>query len=142
LAVIGVSFRPPNDRFCTGHQSTVDNESAENMVVAPKRKTARRTRIDRRHRPKRQPRYQVLLWNDNAHSFEYVILMLADLFGVPHEKGLVLAQEVHQRGKTSCITTTREHAELKQEQIHAYGADPLMARCQGSMSATIEPIDD
>lgn len=31
-----------------------------------------------------------------------------------------------------------ELAELKQEQIHAFGPDPLIPRCKGSMSAEIE----
>jgi hypothetical protein len=32
-----------------------------------------------------------------------------------------------------------EHAELKRDQIHAFGADRLIARSKGSMSASIEP---
>jgi ATP-dependent Clp protease adaptor protein ClpS len=39
-------------------------------------------------------------------------------------------------------TTTRERAELKQEQIHAYGPDSRIPRCKGSMSAVIEPAED
>jgi len=37
------------------------------------------------------------------------------------------------------LTTTFEHAELKRDQIHAYGKDSRISRCKGSMSATIEP---
>ena len=40
------------------------------------------------------------------------------------------------------LTTTREHAELKRDQIHAFGKDPLIATCQGSMSASIEPMPE
>jgi len=36
------------------------------------------------------------------------------------------------------LTTTKEHAELKRDQVHAFGADRLLARSKGSMSATIE----
>ncbi len=39
------------------------------------------------------------------------------------------------------LTTTREHAELKRDQIHAYGKDALIAACKGSMWATIEPTE-
>jgi ATP-dependent Clp protease adaptor protein ClpS len=46
---------------------------------------------------------------------------------------------VDRTGKAVVLTTSREHAELKQDQIHAYGPDPLLDRCQGSMSAVIEP---
>ena len=42
-------------------------------------------------------------------------------------------------GRVILLTTTKEHAELKQDQIHAFGPDPLIPRCKGSMSATIEP---
>jgi ATP-dependent Clp protease adaptor protein ClpS len=38
------------------------------------------------------------------------------------------------------LTTTKEHAELKRDQIHAFGPDPLSSRsCAGSMSSVIEP---
>ena len=36
------------------------------------------------------------------------------------------------------LTTTKEHAELKRDQIIAYGKDELMKNCKGSMHATIE----
>jgi ATP-dependent Clp protease adaptor protein ClpS len=50
-----------------------------------------------------------------------------------------MAKEVDSQGRVVLLTTTREHAELKRDQIHAYGKDALIASCQGSMSATIEP---
>ena len=89
-------------------------------------------------RTRRQPRYHVILWNDDDHSFEYVIKMLKELFGHPPEKGFAIAREVDSNGKAICLTTTMEHAELKRDQIKAYGRDKLVAHCVGSMSATIE----
>ena len=90
-------------------------------------------------RPKRQPRYHVILWNDEDHTYQYVIRMLKQLFGHPPETGFKLAREVDRRGRVIVLTTTREHAELKRDQIRAFGADRLLARSKGSMSATIEP---
>ncbi len=90
-------------------------------------------------KPKRQPRYHVVLWNDDDHTYEYVIRMLQDLFGHPPEKGYLLAKEVDSQGRVIVLTTTREHAELKRDQILAFGKDKLIARCKGSMSASIEP---
>jgi ATP-dependent Clp protease adaptor protein ClpS len=87
---------------------------------------------------KRQPRYHVVLWNDDDHTYDYVVEMLARLFGHPRERGLQLAREVDTRGRVIVLTTTREHAELKRDQIHAFGKDRLLARSKGSMSATIE----
>jgi ATP-dependent Clp protease adaptor protein ClpS len=65
--------------------------------------------------------------------------MMQELFGHSMEKGFQLAVEVDTKGRAICLTTTREHAELKRDQIHAFGRDKLIARCRGSMSASIEP---
>jgi len=90
-------------------------------------------------RPKRQPRYHVVLWNDDDHTYQYVIAMLRQLFGHPPERGFQLARRVDRDGRTIVLTTTREHAELKRDQIHAFGADVLLARSKGSMTSSIEP---
>ena len=50
-----------------------------------------------------------------------------------------MAKEVHTTGRVIVMTTALELAELKRDQIHAFGPDPLIDRCKGSMSATIEP---
>ncbi len=108
-------------------------EIAEPSVAQPDEQTENKT--------KRQPPYHVILWNDDDHTFAYVVTMLQKLFGYPPEKGFKLAEEVDLRGKVIVLTTTREHAELKQDQIHAYGKDTLIAECAGAMSATIEPAE-
>jgi ATP-dependent Clp protease adaptor protein ClpS len=96
--------------------------------------------LDRQERTRRQPPYHVILHNDDDHTFEYVIIMLQQLFGHPPEKGFEMAVEVHTNGRVIVLTTTKEHAELKRDQIHAFGPDPFSSKdCQGSMSASIEP---
>lgn len=90
-------------------------------------------------KPKQQPRYHVILWDDPDHTFDYVIMMTQQLFGATLERAMQLAKEVDTSGRAVCLTTTKEHAELKRDQIHAFGKDPLLARCSGSMSASIEP---
>jgi ATP-dependent Clp protease adaptor protein ClpS len=94
------------------------------------------------HRTRRQPPYNVVLLNDDDHTFHYVIHMCKSLFGYPEEKGFLLAHEVHTTGRAVLLTTTKEHAELKRDQIHAFGPDPHSSRpCAGSMSAYIEPVE-
>jgi ATP-dependent Clp protease adaptor protein ClpS len=90
---------------------------------------------------RRQPPYHVILLNDDDHTYEYVITMLKDLFGYPQEKGYQLAKEVDTQGRAIICTTTLERAELKRDQIHAYGPDPRIPRCKGSMQAIIEPAE-
>src|SRR5688572_29581627 len=92
--------------------------------------------------PKRQPPYHVILLDDNDHTYHYVIEMLGKLFGHNETKGFLLAVEVDNTGRVIVDTTTKERAELKRDQIHAYGADWRLPRCKGSMRATIEPALD
>lgn len=92
-----------------------------------------------RQRTEGLPPYNVVLLDDDDHSFEYVISMLEALFGHPPEKGYRMATEVHTTGRVVVATTHLEEAELKRDQIHAFGPDPLIPRCKGSMSARVEP---
>jgi ATP-dependent Clp protease adaptor protein ClpS len=85
------------------------------------------------------PPYHVVLLDDDDHTYEYVITMLQVVFGYPREKGFQMAREVDSSGRVIVLTTTKEHAELKRDQIHAFGPDPLLDRSAGSMSAVIEP---
>lgn len=103
--------------------------------------TERPQEIAQRPKPKQQPRYNVILWNDDDHSYQYVVLMMKDVFRYPVEKGYLIATEVDNSGRAICMTTTMELAELKRDQIHAFGRDSLIPRCKGSMSATIEPVE-
>lgn len=109
-------------------------EPVEEVVLKERRK--------QRKKPKRQPRYNVILWDDQEHTPDYVVAMMQKLFGHPMEKGIQIAVEVDSRGRAIVLTTTREHAELKRDQIHAFGKDPLIASCAGSMSASIEPVPE
>jgi ATP-dependent Clp protease adaptor protein ClpS len=89
--------------------------------------------------PKRQPRYHVILWDDPNHTYDYVIEMMCDLFRVTIEKAYVIAKEVDTQGRAICLTTTKEHAELKRDQIRAFGKDFRSRSSTGSMAASIEP---
>lgn len=103
-------------------------------VTQPKETTQQRT--------KGLPPYNVVLLDDDDHSYEYVILMLRKLFGHSIDKAYGMAREVDAAGRVIVATTNLEHAELKRDQIQAFGPDPLIPRCKGSMSATVEPASD
>jgi len=101
--------------------------------------TKQKTKEKEEQKTKKMPPYNVVLLNDDDHSFDYVIGMLQQLFGHPREKGEQMAWEVHTSGRVIVYTTNKELAELKCDQIHAFGPDKFIARCKGSMSALIEP---
>lgn len=85
------------------------------------------------------PPYNLILIDDDAHTYSYVVEMLGAVLGFSKERAYLHACEVDATGRTILITTSREHAELKQEQIHAYGPDPRSAGCAGGMTAIVEP---
>ena len=85
------------------------------------------------------PPYNVVLLDDDDHSYEYVILMLKKVFGHSVNRAYEMAVEVDNAGRVVVFTTHLEEAELKRDQIQAFGPDPLIPRCKGSMSATVEP---
>jgi ATP-dependent Clp protease adaptor protein ClpS len=88
---------------------------------------------------RQMPPYNVILLDDDDHSYEYVIHLLQSIFGYPREKGYLMALEVDTQGRVVVLTTYKELAELKRDQIHAFGPDSRITRCKGSMSAVIEP---
>jgi ATP-dependent Clp protease adaptor protein ClpS len=115
-----------------------ENDLTTTIAEPVVRKTPKQKRDPKR---KNQPRYNVILWDDNDHSYEYVIIMMRQIFGYPYTRGMQIAKMVDSLGRCICLTTTREHAELKRDQIHAFGRDVLIDRCQGPMSATIEAAE-
>lgn len=119
----------------------MSEDSGTAVVDAPATEVVVTPQTSGGEKRKRQPPYNVILWNDDDHSYEYVVRMLQKLFGHTVEQGAVLAKEVDTQGRTIVFTTTREHAELKRDQVHAFGKDDSIKGCKGSMKATIEPSE-
>jgi ATP-dependent Clp protease adaptor protein ClpS len=83
--------------------------------------------------------YNVVLLDDDDHTYDYVIEMLCKIFIFSSEQALSHAQEVDATGRTRLITCELPAAEYARDQIHGYGADWRMPQSKGSMSATVEP---
>lgn len=97
---------------------------------------------DIKQQRKQQPRYHVVLLDDDEHTYVYVIDMLRKLFGFTPERSYELACEVDTTGRVIVDTTSLERAELKRDQIHAFGRDWRIAVCSGSMYSLIEPAEE
>ena len=119
------------------------NESAATATAdaKPKPKGKRRQRTRTSKKPRMLPPYNVVLLNDDDHSYDYVIEMLAKVFAHPPERGMQMAKEVDESGRVICLTTHKELAELNRDQIVGYGIAPRVATCKGSMGAVIEPAE-
>ena len=104
-----------------------------------KTKTDVRTKSEQQ--TKRPWLWNVVLLNDEAHTYDYVIKMCQEVFAHPEERAFKIAQNVDGNGRAVLMTTHKEHAELKLDQIHGFGRDQIIAECVGSMSAIIEPAE-
>lgn len=90
---------------------------------------------------KLQPPYAVVLWDSPHHTYAYVMIMLIRLFGMDEQTAFDRTEEVDKKGKAIVYSGALEYAEFKRDQIHAFGPDPAIAACKGSMSATVEPME-
>jgi ATP-dependent Clp protease adaptor protein ClpS len=116
-----------------------NKEESKSSVAVAKPKPKTKPAI--KPKPGQLPLFNVVLLDDDDHSYDYVIEMLGDIFAYPVEKAFKMAEEVDSTGRVIVLTTHKELAELKCEMILAYGADPRMQRCKGSMSAVVEPVE-
>jgi len=94
---------------------------------------------ERTAQEQKTPHFHVVLLDDDDHTYDYVIEMLQRLFIMSKNQAFDHAREVDETGRTIVMTCELPAAEFARDQIHAYGADPRLARSKGSMSAVIEP---
>jgi ATP-dependent Clp protease adaptor protein ClpS len=85
------------------------------------------------------PLYNVVLLDDDVHTYAYVMEMLQTLLGCPSAWAFEMASEVDSTGRVIVDSTTQDRAISLQKQIHSYGADWRIPRCKGSMTALVEP---
>jgi ATP-dependent Clp protease adaptor protein ClpS len=118
------------------HDSEHDIAGDETVVTT---QTAPRGKTDRETRTKRLPPYNVVILNDEEHTFDYVIELLTKLFAHPLKAAIELTWRVHNSGRAVVYTTHKEKAELKRDQVLAYGPDPRMDVSKGPLGCYIEP---
>jgi len=88
---------------------------------------------------KKEHKYNVVLLDDDDHTYDYVIEMLMHVFGHNIEESYIMACEVDFRGRVIVFTTSKEKAEMKKDEILNFGPDHRLARSKDSMNAIIEP---
>lgn len=94
---------------------------------------------DVRNRDQLVPLYNVVLLDDDVHTYDYVVEMLQKLFLLSVADAFRHAVEVDTTGRTVVITCELPQAEYARDQIRNYGADWRMPESKGSMSAIVEP---
>ena len=84
--------------------------------------------------------WQVVLLDDDDHTYDYVIEMLMEIFAHPMDLAYRMACEVDSKKRVIVDVDAKKPAESKCHRIKNYGADWRMERSRGSMSALIEPL--
>ena len=107
--------------------------------MPPPSKTVTPPKLERQQEESLEPLYNVVLLDDDQHTYDYVVEMLQKLFCLSMTDAFQHAVEVDMSGRTVVITCGRAEAEFGRDQIHAYGPDPRIPSCKGSMKALIEP---
>ena len=106
-------------------------QAATTTAVEPDVTTGQQTR--------RLPPYNVVILNDEEHTFPYVIELLIKLFRHSLPRAEELTLRIHTTGRAIVYTTHKELAELKRDQVIAYGPDPLSASSKGPLRCYVEP---
>jgi ATP-dependent Clp protease adaptor protein ClpS len=70
-------------------------------------------------RARTEPRWKVVLHNDDVTTMEFVVDLLVRLFRKEHADAVALMLEVHYRGAAVIEWTHRERAELYVEQVRS-----------------------
>ena len=96
--------------------------------------------VEKASATKHAPRHNLILLDDDDHSYEYVIEMLRSIFGYGEQQSFKLALEVDSAGRAVIFTGHLEVVELKQDQVHSFGADWRIPKCKGAMSTVIETV--
>ncbi len=88
---------------------------------------------------KRLPPYNVVIHNDEEHTFEYVIDVLLKIFKHPLPRAKELTWRIHTTGRAIVFTTHKELAELKRDQVITFGPDAWSQGTTGALRCHVEP---
>ncbi len=119
------------------YDSMETSDHAPGVAVATEPETD--TQTDEETKTKRQPPYNVVIVNDEEHTFEYVIELLTKIFRHPLKMAETLTWRIHKTGRSVVFTTHKELAELKREQVVSYGPDHRLKASKGPLRCYIEP---
>lgn len=87
------------------------------------------------------PPYGIIVYNDNDHTFDYVIEGLIKVCKHSVQKAEQLAIEIHKNGKALVWSGSKELAELKDEQLRSLGIDNYGSKpVKYPLKTTIVPI--
>lgn len=103
------------------------------VTTVPDQETKQKTNLAKQ--------WHVILLNDDYHTYEYVIELLMKIFRHDLDKAVDITRKIDREGQAVVDTTSKERAELKQEQVHSMGPDFRMKNSAGPITCIIEPAE-
>jgi ATP-dependent Clp protease adaptor protein ClpS len=83
--------------------------------------------------------WKVVLYNDEDHTYDYVVELLVAVCAMAKEQAFRCAVEVDLCGRTTVFYGTQEDCARISGKINTWGADHRLLRSRGSMNSAIEP---
>ncbi|MEN9309756.1 MAG: hypothetical protein RL173_3688 [Fibrobacterota bacterium] len=84
------------------------------------------------------PLFKIVLFDDDEHTYDYVVEMLVACCGLSRGSAFRCAVEVDLSGKTTVFYGPLESCRRRCDKIHAFGADPRLPRSKGPMKAEVQ----
>lgn len=122
-------------------QDDMAGDTVVTTAAPPATKTRSKTDVTTGTITKKLPPYNVIILNDEEHSFDYVIDLLIKIFSHSLTRAEELTWRIHNSGRAIVLTTHKEHAELKRDQVLGWGPDPRMSKSKGPLQCFIEPAE-
>jgi ATP-dependent Clp protease adaptor protein ClpS len=88
--------------------------------------------------PQTRAPFKVVLFNDEEHTYDYVVEMLTSVCKLSKENAFRCAVEVDLTGRTTVRYGSRDDCSATCRQIRAYGPDHRLPQSMGSMNAEVQ----
>lgn len=82
--------------------------------------------------------WRVILYNDEDHTYDYVVELLVKVCKLSRQQAFCCAVEVDLAGRTTVFYGNEENCRRISAQINSYGPDHRLLRSRGSMRSEVE----
>jgi ATP-dependent Clp protease adaptor protein ClpS len=86
------------------------------------------------------PKYNLIVLNDDTHTYGYVAQLLQEVFGVSAERAAVFTRVIDRMGRAVVFTGSLEEVTRKREQILAHGPDTSLPQSAGPLGVEVSAV--